>query len=354
MQRARRNALRRGFRERSLYPLITGLAAAALVVIGLNWAFASGAVTRLPEKHFLRWEQDDPIHIIWRLGQLRRHPPEHTPVYLLGGSSMRECIPSERTLAVVVASDTGRLVTVVQLGQFNRSFAEDIAVVDNLPVRPGLVVIGLSLKMFSFPPGDASAELKGEKLPLRSPSLRAILDGRVEVPARYLDVSPGVLDYLWWYARYHHSELMRLSVPSVEYSHHRYKLRDRRGLDRNRQDAVQRLSEMGEDLTRNEAFNIYLLRRLIELTIRRGHRVLLLELPVDREAAGQQWNESARPYRQACHDMAKEYGLLYVDPNSTARLQDSDFADLVHLVAPGRSKWQPHMARAISQALSRP
>jgi len=36
------------------------------------------------------------------------------------------------------------------------------------------------------------------------------------------------------------------------------------------------------------------------------------------------------------------------------KLKDADFADLFHLLAPGRAKWQPEMARQLAAALRSP
>ena len=49
--------------------------------------------------------------------------------------------------------------------------------------------------------------------------------------------------------------------------------------------------------------------------------------------------------------LAARYDVPYVHIERHVTLRDDDFADLFHLLAPARLKWQPEMARELASTL---
>jgi hypothetical protein len=59
-------------------------------------------------------------------------------------------------------------------------------------------------------------------------------------------------------------------------------------------------------------------------------------------------------YRKRADELARRYDVPYVHIERNVDLTDQDFADLFHLLAPARLKWQPEMARQIAATLPEP
>jgi hypothetical protein len=82
--------------------------------------------------------------------------------------------------------------------------------------------------------------------------------------------------------------------------------------------------------------------------------VCLYDQPLNTSAAGPDWAGVVPAYRAACRRLARKYGVPYLHIERAVKLKDADFADLYHLLAPGRAKWQPEMARQLAAALRSP
>jgi len=82
--------------------------------------------------------------------------------------------------------------------------------------------------------------------------------------------------------------------------------------------------------------------------------VALYDQPLNTSAAGPDWAGVVPAYRAACRRLARKYGVAYLHIERAVKLKDADFADLFHLLAPGRAKWQPEMARQLAAALRSP
>jgi hypothetical protein len=50
--------------------------------------------------------------------------------------------------------------------------------------------------------------------------------------------------------------------------------------------------------------------------------------------------------------LAESYGVAYLDVHQRVALTSADFGDIHHLIARGRLKWQPVLARQIAGTLS--
>ena len=99
------------------------------------------------------------------------------------------------------------------------------------------------------------------------------------------------------------------------------------------------------------AYNLAVLEEILKLARERGFSVALYDQPLNTSAAGPDWAGVVPAYRAACRRLAREYGVAYLHIERAVSLKDDDFADLFHLLAPGRAKWQPEMARQLATAL---
>jgi len=186
-------SFRRGFRERSPLVLVAALLLAGLALLGFEALVRSGVFVAVSEGRFLRITHDDYVHVTYRVAELRQDPPVGPTVYLFGGSAAMECFVSEESLAADVSRAADADVGVVSLAAHGQSFAQTIAIVDNLPDGDALLAVGLAPRHFTVAPeSDAGLLLDwygGERSPkplweLELPSLLAEADAHALLAVR--------------------------------------------------------------------------------------------------------------------------------------------------------------------------
>ncbi len=230
-------------------------------------------------------------------------PSPAQAVYLVGGSSARECLESNAAWGAAIRAAGGPEVLAVDLGESNQSYSADRRLVQGMP-EGSLVLIGVSLGRYTSPPPKAL----GDK-PLDAEA-RAALAGEVEIRHRYsekkiqTDERKGEILDLWLAERY---ELYR----------------------------------------RNYEANHEELQRLFRACRDRGLRVALLELPLNLEFMGDRLDTLRSRYRQDCRRLAATAGVPFLSFVEEVGLRNTEFYDLAHLVEPGREKWQARLSEEV-------
>lgn len=229
-------------------------------------------------------------------------------VYLLGGSTARECIESDEAFAAAIGAAGGPQVRVVNLGATNQSYTADRRLVRGMP-EGALVLVGVSLGRYTTPPPRALAAK-----PLDAEA-RAALAGEAE--------------------------------PRHRYSAKRIQTDERKGelLDT-------WLAERYELYRRNYEANHGELERLVRACRDRGLRVALLELPLNLEFVGDRLDVPRATYLEDCRRLAARSGAAFLSFVEQAGLANTDFYDLMHLVEPGRAKWQARLAGEVAAILA--
>jgi len=235
-------------------------------------------------------------------------PPGAQAVYLLGGSSARECLESNTAWGAAIRAAGGPQVLAVDLGASNQSFSGDRRLAQGMP-KGSVVLIGVSLGRYTSSPPRALADK-----PLDAEA-RAALAGEVEIRHRYsekriqTDERKGEILDLWLAERY---ELYR------------------RNYDANHEE----------------------LERLVRACRDRGLRVALLELPINLEFVGDRLDDPRARYREDCRRLAATTGVSFLSFVEEVGLRNSEFYDLMHLVEPGREKWQARLAEEVVALLA--
>lgn len=226
-----------------------------------------------------------------------------TGVYLLGGSSARECIVSNAGWAAAIARLGGRPpVRARDLGASYQTFARDTQLVAAMPEGPTLVLIGIGVGRFTAEP-EAAVETP-------SAAARSAVASDAEVEHRY---TLG--------KTYSDSEKQRLAQRWVR---ERYPLFDR-----------------------NFAANMATLRSLVAFCRERGFTPVLLELPLDLATAERDLAPARDRYLAACRDLAADEDVRFVSFLEEVGIPSAYFYDLFHLVGPGREVWQDRLAREV-------
>lgn len=353
----------RGFRAfagglHNHHPLVL-LAAAALLypgLLGFQAVVTSGEYTIVPESAVLRIPKDDFMHVSYQVAYLKRHPPKVPAVYLVGGSSTRECIESGPRLArAIERSDGGAPVAAYDLGSQNQNLGQSMAIIENLPPGPGqaIVVIGISGNRFTPTPRENELQTQGRDLLLDAPALRAFAArDPAKGPSRALmpGILPGIMNYLMGYLKEHRQALLDGRLPHTTYIFHKYTKAHIWSLRGKKAKVDFWIKKNGADFARNVDYNGRLLDLMVKTARQRGFTVVLLELPENTRAVGTAFDPFKRVYMPLVKRIAAKNGATYLQPQATGAVQlvNVDFRDITHLVEPGRTKWQTWLAARLA------
>ena len=289
--------------------LAGGLAGLPLRPAGEAWAAPSqgGAVFH---------HGDDWRHLWQVVAALKARPPKVPVVYLLGGSAARECTINDKSWTAEVRHLGGPRLRLYDLGTSSQSYAKDIAVVNDLPAVPSIVLIGVNLGRYTFKPSGTgsggTAQQAGGLAPARDAgaSLKTYFQHRFSVSHILTDAEKKAMVGAWLKERY--------PVFKARY-----------------------------------AYNVGELDELIATCQTLGLHPVLLELPLNLQIIGHAFDKPRTRYRDSCRKLAKKHGIPKINFLAKAGLVSGDFADLAHLVEPGRVKWQLKLSKTVISLLDR-
>ncbi|HEX5640925.1 MAG TPA: hypothetical protein VFZ86_01155 [Thermoleophilia bacterium] len=346
-----RRSFGRGFRQRSPLVLVAAALMTVAVLLGGQALLFDGGLTAVDEGRLLRITHDDYVHVSVRVQELRKDPPATRTVYLFGGSGTMECFISEASLASAISREAGREVRVVSLAAHQESMAMSLALIDNLPRGPATLALGLApIRVTGAPARDAEM-LSGHTLLVRSPRLEALAPRHLGAKAPATGAIPGLFDYVGSYLKERAAASALWGTPIV-YETHYYPWGAKGHLPLGKRRNVLYVLEKDVELYRKYAdYNFAMLEEILKLADERGFDVVLYDQPLNASAAGPDWNGVVPAYRKRARELAARYDVPYVHIERGVKLTDDDFADLFHLLAPARLKWQPEMARQLAAAL---
>jgi len=348
--RSRGQLFRRGLRSRGPFALAVASVLGVAALAALHWFVASGTVTAVvSQQAFLRQWRDDHGYITYRVLALKHDPPSRPAVYVVGGSATRESVDDARELALQLARLTGGEPLADVFGSEFQSFAEDIAVLDNLPRGRGLFVIGVNANRFADTPRAARNELQGIPLVIDSPRLEALLDELGQRGRLPTTILPGILDYGVTYCRERRGSLLRGGVAAVSYW---YGYRGVQPPGLKRREVRDWLATVATLFDANLPFNSSLLEAEIRLAREKGYAPVLLRAPENLEVIGDSFAHYRDRADAACRRLAARLGVPYLTFVDSLGLTSSDFYDLSHLTLAARPRHQEALARELAPLLA--
>lgn len=343
--------LRCGLGDPHVLVVFVALVLVTIGLLGLNWLVVSGHATILPESILLRDPRDTWLNVSYRVGKLKISPPDRPAVYMLGGSATQESFLGEESLTKAIAADGGGGVKVYQLASIKREFGSDLAVIDNLPRTPGVVVIEVGMPRFVHIQAATENQLAGKPLLLWSPALKDFLVDQTGHGRFAFTILPGIADYAVTYAKYRLHRLLNGRPLRIRFQRHLYTRDQTLGTARKRALVRHWMANRGSpggQWDRVFPYSAALLERCVALARERGFEVVLLEGPLNTEIVGDRFDRMIWRYRTFCDDLAQRYGATYVDFLPQADLRSSDFRDLTHMLYPGQIKYQRELAAALA------
>jgi len=334
--------------------LAAAAALTALLLFAAQEVVFGGGLTAIDEGRLLRITHDDYVHVSVRVEQLKKDPPSTHTIYLFGGSGTMECFVSETSLAAAVSREAHERFGVVSLAAHQESMAMTLALVDNLPPGPATLAIGLApIRVTGKPERDAQM-LSGHTLLVRSPRLATVAPRHLGRQPPTSGAIAGLFDYVGSYVR-ERATGKAIWGSRLRYETHYYPVGAKGHTPLGKRHNVLFVLEKDVELYRKYAdYNFAMLEEVLDLAVERGYDVVLYDQPLNASAAGPDWAGVVPAYRERAARLAARYDVPYLHIERRVELTDHDFADLFHLFAHGRAKWQPEMARQLAAALKTP
>ena len=347
----RRRAFRRGVRQRSPLVLLAAAALCALALLGVQQFFFGGGFTSIGQDRLVRHEHDDQLHVAYTVYRLRRDPPTGPVMYVFGGSGAMESMVGERSFAAQIRRWSGEDVRVVGLANHAQSLAQNLVIVDNLPAGDATLAIGLAPMRFNTSPAQDVGLLASRTLLLRSPRLRELAPALYGREASWTGGLPGVWDFVSGYVR---ERVNSGSLPGrrLHYLRHYYGQGTTAVSAERKRSTLSSVYEYNTThYAANHAYNLSVLRELVELASAKGFRVVFFEQPLNTSIAGD-WAGVLPRYRTEVERIAADYAVPYLRVQEALRFEDRDFVDLYHLMPQARVRWQARMAREVAPILT--
>ena len=247
---------------------------------------------------------DDWKHVLQVVANLRADPPSRPLVLLLGGSAARESTVDDASWTAQVAAGGGPAVAAYNLGSRNRTLAQDLALVKELPAGSGIVYIGINVGRFTSPPSSPKLDFPEPVATLPAYAQHQYTQSAIKSAAK-----KKVLVREWMDERY----------PAFK---------------------------------ANYSSSLKTLGALVRACKSKGYTPVLLELPRDTEVIGTALDVPVKRFTVSCKALAQQEGVPWVSFVAQARLRDGDFYDLWHLVEPGREVWQGLLSKETARLLS--
>jgi hypothetical protein len=242
---------------------------------------------------------DDWSRIAAALAWMQADPPSKPVVVLLGGSAARESTIDDQSWRNQIVSDGGPATEAWNMGSHNRTMAQNLAIVKALPKGIHAVVyVGINLGSFTSTQRAASISL---------PSPAPTAQPKLQQPHQY-STETGILTTA-----------------------------------KKRAMVQQWLGKRYPVYKANFSRNATLLETLIKVCKTRGYKPVLFELPRNTQVIGSSLNAPTTKFRTKCAALAKKYasaGCTWVSLVSKAKIPNTGFYDIWHLVEPGRKVWQ--------------
>jgi hypothetical protein len=253
-----------------------------------------------PVKSGLMSPMEDWHHLRQVLGYLKVNRPKRPPVYLLGGSSTRECTINDLSWRRQIAAFGGPRVWAFNLGSSNQSFDHEIEMIRQLPDVPSIVIIGINLGRYCWkPPTDWGVK----KMVLKD-------EGSVIKP----------------------------------YAQHRFVYNHIAADSKKREMAYQWIDERGPQFNEYFRYNAGRLAALVSFCKQRGFHPVILNMPWNKVIVGHLHDSYRDRMARNAENVAARYNVPYIDWIPAMNLVSRDFMDNAHLVEPGRVKYQRRLS----------
>jgi hypothetical protein len=316
------------------------------LLISLDLSIRFGLIHLVPEKYILRDKHDFFAHSAYASVQARYLPQDVIPVYIFGGSGMREAVTTGEEIGQTISQLVGnaKFQGFVLTTKY-RTLAQDMAFLDMISENPGVIVYGTSFTRFSFGQRRYISQLQGrsafgrnqvfveymqEHYPeqIRMNSLQAFLTSHTFLPSTTRLFVDKAKDGF---------------IP-IEYQQHKnnYRKADER---LEHQLAKWQKDSLSRHVPKNFDVNMALLAFFIKKAQSQGHKVLVVEQPMDYEYLAGRLDATFEYYRPKLEKLVLTSGARYSNFEQDLNLGSEVFSDIQHL-------WNPEARQIFTEQLA--
>ena len=343
-------AFLKGLTRPSLVLFALALAAALCTPALLEYVVSRGCYTDIPLEYLMRHPSDDYTYSSYTLNKVRRNPPKTFPVYLLGGSSMKESFNNTESLSQAISTEAGFPIDSYLFTNPHRSFSTGLTTLTHLPDGPGIVVVGITLSRFSYDFKQLLLDLDGYKVYVKAKALyshfndfspESVSATKSSLPPflNYIygrdSILPGILTYFKTYFIRRKKDLFSFKIRPIYYEQHLY-TPSRKRFDRaEKLKVLESWKQRARQSLTNFEKNMILLEELLAQSKAKNLEVVLVEYPLDMEIIGDALNKSFDLYKKRLARLAEsDENVHYLDFIDELNLTTNDFGDLSHFSFP--------------------
>jgi len=323
-----------GLRARSWIPLIGGMLIVGFILMAVEVFVRTGLFTIIPEGYLLTRSSDQFTHLNYKLHSLRKSKSHRKSVYFLGGSALREALDEK-----VLNEKMGKTYDIHNLGSMQQSFGLSIAMLDQLPKGPGLVVIGTNIKRFTFSPTRFFEHLESNYYMIRSPSLvNFARENKIQFEPDFF-FFPGVMNYFKFYVWNNKETLLKWKWPHYTFDPFLYHSKSPMKEKIQKEKSKKIKATYQAQFARFYDLNRKALTFLVELARKKGYEVALMDLPIN-PSIESIFNDITKIYRERIRTLSDSLSVPYLDFVWEMNFENEEFYDPFHLLEPGREKFQ--------------
>jgi hypothetical protein len=292
-------------------------------------------------------------------------------IVAVGTSALREGLLGAPIMQAQFRERFGPAATFSNLSTFDQTFTESLMILSSLPIGSDtVVVLEMKPRRFAHSADQLRSTYTTPRLPgISDEAVRGFLEDQAAVPRtwryrlafrNYIEgrVAPELRENLAkagalacgfeCLSRLFTGPWLRSPRRYLAFAYPDITLPETRLLELEQQVASQRVAEF----TKNEALNLDAAAAIVDYAVRRGARVLMIELPRHSRSRAA-YAPIDQVYREAAHNLIRR-GAEYVDFSSGTGVVDSDFYDLDHLRPSGREKVSTIFLRKLEVHLGQP
>ena len=333
------------FNKKSVWYTAILLSVSALAYT--EWAVFSGLIFQIPERYLLRDPMDDSTHVSYALNRLATSQDGSFPVYLLGGSSIREATVSNVKLNERLG-ELGSALKIEKLPVLAHTPIDVLHVIENLPKGEGLLIYGISLLSFSQDPSDYIIRLDDFTLERKSPLLLAVLkEEGISWSPVFLQTSRLFLHFQQWLTR-RSGPISQFSF-SIDYKGSLYRDHDiPKIVGKALESWLESLEHDISDFKKYKESNLRVLQRAFASAHQKGITVVLLPMPMNR--VGSSMEKPILPILQdLIGELAKMPNISVWQARGKVGLTEEDFQDPIHFGDSGKEKFTKWLLANISK-----
>jgi len=320
--------------------LLGGLSVFLVILFGLERLMSIGVYGLISKKFLLLGESDFMTNLKVDLAR-QKWKSGFTSLYLIGGSSIRECVNDAESLRKRVGFDG----EAVYLGTTGLTLGEALAIVDLLPQgnrnRRGFILQGLMFGQLDDSRAKYQKKWERGRVPFPSQAMARFLENEGINNLR----SPLFwLPYLNSFVRSNWRNLVRGQLPGREINFH--------PVDKKK--SLSELSAKWEGMKERKdvifhqryAFNLRALGQTIEIARAKGLEYIVVDTPLS-PLARRIFGKTLSAYRGVVGQFLSETKVPYWDFAWSLGLKEDEFIDGSHLLPSGREKFETRLAEYI-------